>query len=76
VSMDPYSKYHAKIGNFPYEFCIKMVSYWLHMVGIQMAHQKCLSLYIFLRYFDHSNRVPCVSMDPYSKTHVETSKYG
>jgi hypothetical protein len=42
VSMDPLSKNHAEIGNFPYEFYIKMVSYWLHMVGIQMSHLKYL----------------------------------
>jgi hypothetical protein len=66
--MDPLSKTHAEIGNFPYEFYIKMVSYWLHMVGIQMAHLKYLSLDIFIRYID---RIPCVSIDPLSKKHVE-----
>ncbi len=63
VSMDPYSKNHFETGKFPYGFCFKMVSYWLHMVGVIMAHLKYLSLNIFLIYFDHSNRIPCVSMD-------------
>jgi hypothetical protein len=45
------------------------------MVAFLMAHLKYLSLHIFLRYFEHSNRIPCVSMDPYSKNHVETGKF-
>jgi hypothetical protein len=49
--------------------------YRLDMVGIEMAHLKYLSLDIFLRYFDHSSSIPCVSMDPYSKNHVETGKF-
>jgi hypothetical protein len=49
--------------------------YRLHMVGIVMAHLKYLSLDILLRYFDHSNRNPCVSMDPFSKNHVERGKF-
>jgi hypothetical protein len=47
----------------------------LDMVGIEMAHLKYLSLDSFLRYFHHSNRIPCVSIDPYSKNHVETGKF-
>jgi hypothetical protein len=47
VSMDPYSKNHVETVKFPYGFCIKMVSYWLHMVGVIMAHLKYLSLNIF-----------------------------
>ncbi len=49
--------------------------YRLDMVGIQMAHLKYLSLDIFLIYFDHSNRIPCVSMDPYSKNHAEVGNF-
>jgi hypothetical protein len=45
------------------------------MVGVVMAHRKYLSVDIFLRYFDHSNRIPCVSMDPFSKNYVETGKF-
>jgi hypothetical protein len=52
-----------------------MVSYWLHMVFVLMAHLKYLSLDIFLRYFDHSNRIPCVSMNPCCTNHVETGKF-
>jgi hypothetical protein len=37
------------------------------MVGIVMAHLKYLCLDILLRYFDHFNRVPCVSMESFSK---------
>ncbi len=40
-----------------------------------MAHLKYLSVDIFISYFDHSNRILCVSMDPYSKNHVETGKF-
>jgi hypothetical protein len=36
------------------------------MVCVLMARLKYLSLDVFLRYFDHSKRIPCVSMDPYS----------
>jgi hypothetical protein len=49
--------------------------YRLHMVGVLMARLKYLSLDIFLRYFDHSTRIPCVSMDPLSKNHVEIGKF-
>jgi hypothetical protein len=49
--------------------------YRLDMVGIEMAHLKYLSSDIFLRYFDHASRIPCVIMDPYSKNHVETGKF-
>jgi hypothetical protein len=75
VSMYPYSKHYMETGNFSYGFCIKMVSYWLHMAGVVMACLKYLFLYIFLRYFDHSSRITCVSMDPYSKNHVETGHF-
>jgi hypothetical protein len=47
----------------------------LDMVGVVMAHRKYLSVDIFLRYFDHSNRIPCVSMDPFSKNYVETGNF-
>jgi hypothetical protein len=52
-----------------------MVSYRLDMVGIQMAYLKYLSLEIFLRYFDHSIWIPCVSMDPYSKNQAEIANF-
>jgi hypothetical protein len=42
--------------------------YKLDVVGVVMAHLKYLSLHIFLRYFDHSSRIPCVGMDPLSKS--------
>jgi hypothetical protein len=45
------------------------------MVGVLMAHLKYLSLDIFLRYFDHSIRIPCVRMDPFSKNHAEIGKF-
>jgi hypothetical protein len=47
----------------------------LDMVGIVMACLNYLSLYIFLWYFDHSNMIPCVSMESFSKNHVETGKF-
>ncbi len=75
VSMDSYGKNHVETGNFPSGFCIKMVCCWLHMVGVVMAGLKCLSLDIFLRYFDHSNRIPCVSMESYSINYVETGNF-
>jgi hypothetical protein len=50
--------------------------YRFDMVCVLMAHLKYLSLHIFLRYFDHSNRILCVSIESYSKNHVETGKYG
>jgi hypothetical protein len=37
-----------------------------------MACLNYLSLDIFLIYFDHSNLIPCVSMDPLTKNHVES----
>jgi hypothetical protein len=49
--------------------------YRLDMVSIVMAHLKYLSLDIFLRFFDHSNMIPCVSMESCSKNHVETCKF-
>ncbi len=67
VSMDPYSETHAEVGNFPYEFYIKMVTYRLDIVGVEMAYLKYISLDIFLTYFDHSIRIPCVSIDSFSK---------
>ncbi len=45
---------------------INYALYRLNMVGFVKAHQKYLFLDIFLRYFDHSNWIPCMSMDPYS----------
>jgi hypothetical protein len=62
VSMESCSQIHVETGIFLYGFCIKMVNYWLHIVGVLMAHLKYLSFDIFIRYFDHSNRIPCVSM--------------
>jgi hypothetical protein len=49
--------------------------YRLDMIGVLMAHLKYLSLDIFLRYFDHSNRIPFVSIELYSKNHVEIGKF-
>jgi hypothetical protein len=49
--------------------------YKLDMVCVVMAHLNYLSLDIFLIYFDHSNRIPCVSMESCSKNHVETGKF-
>jgi hypothetical protein len=49
--------------------------YWLDMVSIVMVHLKYLALDIFLRFFDHSIRIPCVSMDPFSKNHMEIGKF-
>ncbi len=40
-----------------------------------MACLKYVTLVIFLRYFDHSNMIPCVSMDPFTKNHVEIGKF-
>jgi hypothetical protein len=48
VSMESFSKNHVETGNFMNGFCIKMVSYWLHMDCVVMAHLKYLSLDIFL----------------------------
>ena len=45
------------------------------MVGIVMACLNYLTLVIFLRYFDHSNMIPCVSMDSLIKNHVEIGKF-
>jgi hypothetical protein len=42
------------------------------MVGIVMTHLKYLSLDTFLRYFDCLNMIPCVSMESFTKNHVET----
>jgi hypothetical protein len=75
VSMDPFRKSHVETGNFPYGFCIKMVSCWLHVVDVVMAHLKYLFLDIFLRYFDHSIWFPCVSIELFSKNHVEIGKF-
>jgi hypothetical protein len=75
VSIESFSKNHVETGNFPYGFCIKMVSYWLHMDCVVMAPLKYLSLDIFLRCFDHLSRIPCVSMDPYSNNHVEQANF-
>jgi hypothetical protein len=45
------------------------------MVGVLRARLKYLSLDIFIRYFDHSIRIPCVIMDPYSKNYVDIGKF-
>ena len=47
----------------------------LDMVGVVMAHLNYLSLDIFLIYFDHSNRISCVSMDPFSKNYMEIGNF-
>jgi hypothetical protein len=60
-----------KQANFHMDYAL----YRLDMVGVVVAHLKYLSLDILLRYFDHSNRIPCVSMDPYSKNLVEIGKF-
>ena len=49
--------------------------YRLDMVGVLMARLKYLSLDIFLRYFDHSIWIPCVSMDPYGENHMGTGNF-
>jgi hypothetical protein len=60
-----------KQANFHNDYAL----YRLDMVGIELAQLKYLSSDIFLRCFDHSNKIPCVSMDPYIKNHVETGKF-
>jgi hypothetical protein len=45
------------------------------MVGIVMARLNYLSLDIFLRYFDHSNMIPCVGMDSLTKNHGEICQF-
>jgi hypothetical protein len=42
-----------KQANFHMDFAL----YRLDMVSIEMAHPNYISLGIFLRYFDHSNRI-------------------
>ena len=49
--------------------------YKLDMVCVVMAHLNYLSLDIFLIYFDHSNRIPFVSMLSFNKIHVEKDKF-
>jgi hypothetical protein len=71
VSMDSYRKNHVKQAIFHMDYAL----YRLDMVGIVMAHLKYLSFDNFVRYFDHSNRIPCVSMDPFSKNHGETGNF-
>ena len=51
-----------KLANFHMDFAC----YWLCMLDILMAHLNYLSLDIFLIYFGHSSRIPCVSMHPFS----------
>jgi hypothetical protein len=60
-----------KQPNFHMDYAL----YKLDMVGVVMAYLKYLSLHIFLRYFDHYNRIPCVSMESCNKTYVETGKF-
>jgi hypothetical protein len=40
-----------------------------------MACLKYITLVIFLRCFDHSKMIPCVSMDSLMKNHVEIGKF-
>jgi hypothetical protein len=47
----------------------------MDVVGIVMARLNYLSLDIFLRYFDHSNMIPSVGMDLFTKTHVEIGEF-
>jgi hypothetical protein len=49
--------------------------FWLDMVGIEMAHLKYLSLDIFLDILTILNKIPRVSMESFSKNHVETGKF-
>ncbi len=65
LSMDSFSR---KVADIHMDFAL----YWLDMAGIVMACLKYLSLDIFLKNFDHSKIIPCVSMDPFSKNHVES----
>ena len=60
-----------KLANFHMDFAC----YWLCMLDILMAHLNYLFLDIFLRYFDHSSRIPCVSMDPFSFVLAQANFY-
>ncbi len=64
-------KNHVETGNFPYRLCIVQVRYGWYRNG----SPKISFFRYFLRYFDHSNRIPCVSMESFSKNHVETAKF-
>jgi hypothetical protein len=60
-----------KQANFHVDYAL----YRLDMVGIEMARPNYIILSNLLRYFDHSIRIPCVSMDPFSKNHAEVGKF-
>jgi hypothetical protein len=49
--------------------------YWLHMVDIILTRLNYVTLVMFLRYFDHSNLLPCVGMVSFTKIHMETGKF-
>jgi hypothetical protein len=45
------------------------------MVVLLIASLKYVTLVIFLKYFDHSYLIPCVSMDSFTKNHVEIGEF-
>ncbi len=56
------------VANFHMDFAL----YWLDMAGIVMACLNYLSFDIFLINYEDSKIISCVSMDPFSKKHVES----
>ena len=45
------------------------------MVDVLLAYLNYVSFIILSTYFDHSNRIPCVSMLSFNKIHVEEDKF-
>jgi hypothetical protein len=71
VSMESFSKNHVETCKFPYGLCIIQVRYgWCNN-----GSPKISIFRFFLRFFDHSNMIPCMSMESCSKNHVETCKF-
>jgi hypothetical protein len=68
-----------KQANFHMDYAL----YRLDMVAFLMANLKYLSLHFFLRYFEYSYRIPCVSMNHIAKPmwkqaniHMDLALYG
>jgi hypothetical protein len=56
-------------------FHLDIALYWLAAVDITVARLNYVTSVIILTYFDHSNRIPCVSMLSFNKIHVEKVKF-
>jgi hypothetical protein len=56
-------------------FHLDIALYWLATVDITVVRLNYVTSVIILTYFDHSNRIPFLSMLSFNKIHVEKVKF-